>query len=282
MTQPSSSETETTLSRSAALLDQTQGLLVITGAGISAESGIPTYRGPGSTCGLIPDRELLARDPDRLWQHFDDLRALVAEAKPNTAHRILAQWEEERRFPRFLLATQNIDGLHQEAGSSLVSELHGSLWQMACLRTMDYTEDEQFSNDFSAMMSSGGGNESILKRWSEENNRTIWTNRDVPFAAIPPYADPQIRPNVLLFDEDYGNRLLWVEDFIRNGVDTVLVIGCSGGVAVLDRLLRQCRQTNPDVALININAHQDCIGFTHHYIPMKACAAMESLQACLA
>ncbi|VGO16687.1 NAD-dependent protein deacylase [Pontiella desulfatans] len=268
------------------ILEKTRGLLVISGAGISAESGIPTYRGPGgiyeNNPGLPPmlSAEGLAKDPDRIWNHFNELRTLVAGAQPNPAHRILAKWETEQRFPRMLIATQNIDGLHQKAGSGRVSELHGSMWQMACPRTVDYAEDEQFSDDFSEMMSSGG-NADILRRWSEENNRTIWNDHQVPFSTIPPYTDPAIRPNVLFFNEDYGNRLLWVEDFIRKGVDTVLVVGCSGGVAVLDRLLRQCRKENPACSIININPHQDCIEHAHTFIHMQAGSAMEQIQTCL-
>jgi NAD-dependent SIR2 family protein deacetylase len=282
MEQHSSSKIEC----SAALLAKTKGLLVITGAGISAESGIPTYRGPGGIFEEAPETQTmlsaegLARDPDRLWKYFNELRTLASDAQPNPAHRILAQWEEGQRFPKFLIATQNIDGLHQKAGSKRVTELHGSIWQMACPRTVDYAEDEQFSDDVLRMMSTGN-NEDILKRWSEENNQTIWKDRDVPFESIPPYHDPTVRPNILFFNESYGNRLLWVEDFIQNGIETILVIGCSGGVDILDRLLRQCRETNPDCAIININPHQDCIEHEHQTVPMKASAAMEGIETCL-
>jgi NAD-dependent SIR2 family protein deacetylase len=286
MAKQPSSKIEATLQRRASLLGKTRGLLVITGAGISAESGIPTYRGPGGIYEENPETqpmlsaEGLARDPDRLWEYFNELRILASDAQPNPAHRILAQWEKEQRFPQFLIATQNIDGLHQKAGSKRVTELHGSIWQMASPRTVDYAEDEQFSDDFSRMMSTGN-NEDILKRWSEENNQTIWEDRNVPFENIPPFHDPTIRPNILFFNENYGNRLLWVEDFIRSGIDTILVIGCSGGVDILGHLLRQCRKINPECAIININPHQDCIEHEHQTVPMKASAAMEGIQSCL-
>ena len=282
MEQQSSPKIEASVSRCARLLEESQGLLVITGAGISAESGIPSYRGPGGIFENTPEiqsllsEEGLAREPDRIWNYINDSRKQIDTAEPSHAHRILACWEKDRRFNRFLIATQNIDGLHQKAGNRRVAELHGSIWQMACPRTVDYAEDERFSNDFSQMMSSDS-NEDILQRWSEENNRTIWENRQVPFSSIPPYHDPEIRPNVLFFNEGYGNRLLWVEDFIRNGVDVVMIIGCSGGVSLLDRLLRYCRNANPDCAIININAHEDCIQHDHIFIPLGASNAAAAL-----
>ena len=128
-------------------------------------------------------------------------------------------------------------------------------------------------------MMSSEGNEEILQRWSEENNRTIWEDRNVPFGSIPPYHDPEVRPNVLFFNEGYVNRLLWVEDFIRSDIDAILVIGCSGGVTILDRLLRQRRKSNSDCAIININPHQDCIQNEHLYIPLEASTAMEAIHS---
>ena len=99
--------------------------------------------------------------------------------------------------------------------------------------------------------------ETILRRWSEQNQREVWEDRDVPFRIIPPYQDPQTRPNVLLFDEEYGNRLLWVRDFIRLKPDMVLVIGCSGTLNILWLLLGECRQANPRCQIINLNMDQD-------------------------
>ena len=241
---------------------------------------MPTYRGPGGLYEDDPEimsllsAEGLARHPERLWRHLDDMRVKAAAAEPNAAHRILARWEREKRFGRFLIATQNVDGLHQRAGSDRVAELHGSLWQMARPRTVEYADDEAFSQDAQDMM--GAKNRaSILRRWSEENHQTVWEDRTVPFASIPPYSDPDIRPNIVLFNEGYGNRLLWVDDFIRQAPDLVLVIGCSGGVSLLDRLLRSCRQANPACAILNLNPHEDAVRMEHAY---WAAGAVEGLQ----
>lgn len=261
------------------ILTRAERLLVITGAGISAESGIPTYRGPGglysgtSEAPAAMSAEGFHRDREMVWRHIDEMRAVAAAAQPNTAHQILAKWEREDRFSGFLIATQNIDGLHQKAGSDRVTELHGSLWQMAQPRLVDFTEDEQFSEDVEFMAYPEMRDE-ILRRWSEENRQQIWEDRTVPFARIPPHSDPDIRPNILLYDEDYGSRLVWVEDFIKTKPDAVLVIGCSGGVTILDLLLKGCREANPNCEIININPHEDCIQMPHQYISETATAAL--------
>ncbi len=113
-------------------------VLVLTGAGVSAASGLPTYRGPG---GLWDDPDKIAyamgetfrREPLKSWQMFGELRQKAQSAEPNAAHRALA--EAERALDggtEFLLVTQNVDGLHQAAGSERVAELHGNLYRTRC------------------------------------------------------------------------------------------------------------------------------------------------------
>jgi NAD-dependent SIR2 family protein deacetylase len=72
---------------------------------------------------------------------------------------------------------------------------------------------------------------------------------------------------------------MWVEDFIRQAPDVVLVIGCSGGVSILDRLLRNCLDANPDCSIININPHEDCIQQSHLYIQQSAADALSALNS---
>jgi NAD-dependent deacetylase len=113
-------------------------LLVLTGAGISAESGLATFRGAGGLWENEPVEDVATpggfeRDPARVWRFYSERRAAAADARPNAAHRALV--EAERRLGnRFLLATQNVDGLHRAAGSERVVELHGSLWRTRCSR----------------------------------------------------------------------------------------------------------------------------------------------------
>ena len=118
-----------------ALLDGGRRVVALTGAGISAESGVPTFRGAE---GLWKKRQAedLARPeafeahPELVWEFYNWRREQVAGCEPNEAHRALA--ELERVAPNFLLITQNVDGLHGQAGSRKVVEMHGSLWQVKC------------------------------------------------------------------------------------------------------------------------------------------------------
>ena len=115
-----------------------KSVLVLTGAGVSAESGVPTFRGGGNTAvwkgmpfDVISSAEMLERDLPAVWEWFNYRRGLLGELKPNPAHHAIAQWQYQ--FREFSLVTQNVDGLHQTAGSRDVIELHGSVWRARCL-----------------------------------------------------------------------------------------------------------------------------------------------------
>jgi NAD-dependent protein deacetylase/lipoamidase len=110
-------------------------LTVLTGAGVSAASGIPTFRGPDGLWRAFRAEELatpeaFARDPRLVWEWYDWRRQQIARAAPNQAHRVLAAWS--RRFPAFTLVTQNVDGLHERAGTDGVVAYHGSIWVLSC------------------------------------------------------------------------------------------------------------------------------------------------------
>ncbi len=118
--------------------------VAIVGAGVSAESGVPTFRGPGGLWRDHQPEELATpgafqRDPHLVWEWYDWRRRRVAEATPNPAHRWLAAYE--RRVPSFLLITQNVDGLHGPAGSRNLVEFHGNLWVLRCTRCAWERED---------------------------------------------------------------------------------------------------------------------------------------------
>jgi len=120
-----------------AALRGARSVAALTGAGISAESGIATFRGDGGAWKRnrpedVATPRAFARDPVRVWQWYAARRAAAAAAEPNAAHRALVAIEE--RVPRFTLVTQNVDGLHGRAGSRRVVELHGSLARARCHR----------------------------------------------------------------------------------------------------------------------------------------------------
>jgi NAD-dependent deacetylase len=109
----------------------------LTGAGISAESGIPTFRGSGGLWREFRAEDLatpqaFARDPQLVWEWYDWRRSLIAEAQPNPGHLALSSFET--RCPAFTLITQNVDGLHDRAGSAQPLKLHGDIWTIRCTR----------------------------------------------------------------------------------------------------------------------------------------------------
>jgi NAD-dependent deacetylase len=107
----------------------------LTGAGISAESGIPTFRGSGGLWQGHRAEDLatphaFASDPQLVWEFYNDRRRNLLDCHPNPGHYALA--ELERRTPQWTLVTQNVDGLHARAGSSNILELHGNIWTVHC------------------------------------------------------------------------------------------------------------------------------------------------------
>ena len=108
---------------------------VMTGAGISAASGVPTFRGPDGLWRSFRAEDLatpeaFARDPLLVWEWYDWRREVIAACRPNAAHATLAAWS---RHAGFTLITQNVDGLHELAGTRGVIRFHGSIWELLCV-----------------------------------------------------------------------------------------------------------------------------------------------------
>jgi len=126
-------------------------ILVLTGAGISAESGVPTFRGEGGYWRNKSFEELanpaaFAEDPRLVWEWYLMRRQTVAKCQPNAAHRALARWTEIARWTRDVnLYTQNVDGLHEAADHPGVERLHGSLWHNRCTKCGQEREDRSLS-----------------------------------------------------------------------------------------------------------------------------------------
>jgi len=173
---------------------------VLTGAGVSAESGVPTFRGPG---GLWKDHkpeelatpEAFARDPRLVWEWYNWRREIIARAQPNAAHRALV--ELEIRKPRFTLITQNVDGLHELAGSGKVLKLHGDIWRLRCTAC--------------------GAN---------------FPNRRVPLPKIPPHCacGGLARPGVVWFGEPLPEGMMNEAEHAVAAAEVFVVIGTSAVV----------------------------------------------------
>lgn len=186
------------LDAAAAILRGAKCVVALTGAGISAESGVPTFRGED---GLwrhfraedLATPEAFARDPKLVWEWYDWRRGIIAGVSPNPGHVTLAAWENH--FPEFALITQNVDGLHARAGSTRLAELHGNIWKVRC------TKEETISDDHS-----------------------------VPLKEIPPRCSrcgSLLRPHIVWFGESLDSEVLGRAFSLSAACEVMLVVGTS-------------------------------------------------------
>jgi NAD-dependent deacetylase len=135
---------ETPLAEAAEALRNAKWVCMVTGAGVSAESGVPTFRDPGGVWQKIDPRlvatpEGFARDPRRAWEFYNARRMNLRNIAPNPGHFAMA--ELETLVPAFGLITQNVDRLHHRAGSKNVVEIHGNIGEIRCI-TCDFQTDK--------------------------------------------------------------------------------------------------------------------------------------------
>src|SRR4029453_15227450 len=109
-------------------------IVVVTGAGVSAASGVPKFRRNDGfwrnfRAEDLATPEAFAHDPKTVWEWYDWRRTALARCAPNAAHEVLAKWSAR---PGFTLITQNVDGLHERAGTANVIRFHGSIWELRC------------------------------------------------------------------------------------------------------------------------------------------------------
>ena len=150
---------------------------MLTGAGVSADSGIPTFRGAAGLWKQFRPEDLatpeaFARDPKLCWEWYDWRRGLIAAVQPNPGHMALA--ELERRAPSFMLITQNVDGLHQRAGSKSVVEVHGSIWTLRCTECKREWQDLSPALDLPPHCQCGGMARPGVVWFGENLDPTAW------------------------------------------------------------------------------------------------------------
>ena len=211
------------------LIRRARSIVVLTGAGVSAESGVPTFRGGGTSLvwrGLpfeqLSSAEMVDRDLPLVWEWFDYRRGVLAVCHPNAAHTALAAAQKSGVFESFTLVTQNIDGLHHLAGSDDVIELHGSIREARCL-------------------SCG----------------TIRTIDEIPPDERPPVCtecSDSMRPNVVLFGEMLDEDRISGAFVAASNCDVCLVVGTSAVVYPAAQIPVIAQQNGAAVVEINPEA----------------------------
>ncbi|XP_034232116.1 NAD-dependent protein deacylase sirtuin-5, mitochondrial-like [Thrips palmi] len=206
---------------------KSKNIVVLTGAGVSAESGIPTFRGSGGFWRKYQATDLATptafkRDPSLVWEFYHYRREVVMAASPNKAHTALA--EAERRLTaegrQFNVVTQNVDGLHLKAGSSNVLELHGSLMKTRCLKCEDVRENRD-SPICPALEGRG---------LPDVNS----CSSSIPTEQLPRCQSGScnglLRPHVVWFGENLDSGVLAEAERLLSACDLCLVIGTSSVV----------------------------------------------------
>jgi|YNPBryunderm2012_1023409.scaffolds.fasta_scaffold07125_4 NAD-dependent deacetylase len=191
---------EEAIARAAAVLKKATRVVAFTGAGVSAESGVPTFRGAGGLweghpVEQVATPEAFAADPLMVWRFYEQRRINLASKRPNPAHQVLARWQQ--RFASFVLTTQNVDSLHEDAGSMGVLHLHGSIWRVRCLAC-----------------------------------HGEWEDRTAPFPSLPPRCPcgGMLRPAVVWFGEALPADVLEASVAACEGCEVLLVVGTSAVV----------------------------------------------------
>lgn len=233
-------------------------LLVLTGAGVSAESGLATFR---DSNGLweqhrvedVASPEGFVRDPTLVWKFYSLRREQAKGVEPNPGHRALAE-VEERLQDRFLLVTQNVDGLHQRAGSERVIEIHGSLFRTKC----SGCDLEPFDD-----------HASYLDRALPTCDQCEGRGRRA-----------LLRPDIVWFGEMLDPyHLQAIDAFMRRAAGhpfIFMAVGTSGAVWPAAGLVNQARSLGASTILVNAEPAENTRRF-HQFVQAKSSEALPAL-----
>ncbi len=205
------------------IIDGSDRITVLTGAGISAESGIPTFRGTDGTWNevnpeTVATPQAFKNDPVHVWKWYDQRREIIDKARPNQGHFALS--EIERTKEKFTLITQNIDGLHQVAGSQNIIEIHGNIWEIKC-----------------------------------EKCGLVIKNYETPLTELPPICrkcEGIMRPNVVWFGEIIPMEVIDSALFAIEQSALIIIIGTSGIVEPAASMGLMAKQSGKKVIEINL------------------------------
>lgn len=203
-----------------------RSVVILTGAGVSVASGLRPFRGPGGLWDATEEiAPLQAADmttrPLAVWEFFRKMYDSVATAQPNPAHNALSLAESSHSSGSFTLITQNIDGLHQAAGSRNVVELHGSLWRVTCRECSFVTG----------------------------NAADLWSSPSPPTC---PQCGQLMRPDVVLFDEPIPVDAERAAKHALRDCDLFIAVGTSGTVSPASNFVRSAEYAGARTVLVNL------------------------------
>lgn len=215
------------ISEAAKMIREANCAIALTGAGMSVASGIPDFRSPGGLWSKYdPDQVVstsaLHKKPENVWKFLDEVMCLIGRAEPNPAHKALAEIEQAGFLKAVI--TQNIDGLHQLAGSTTVIEYHGNCRYFYCMGCSE-------SYPLKKVIERGKGHE-------------------------PPRCKScggLIRPDIVFFGERIPGEALDEGEFYANGSDLVIVAGTSGEVAPANLIPAQIKRNGGRMIEISKN-----------------------------
>ncbi|PSN49016.1 NAD-dependent protein deacylase sirtuin-5 [Blattella germanica] len=241
------------------VLSKSKHIAVLSGAGISAESGIPTFRGAGGYWRQYQAQDLaspraFARDPSLVWEFYHYRREVVLTKQPNQAHVAVAKYEKYMREngKKLSLITQNIDGLHQTAGSENVIELHGSLFKTRCTKCEEVVVNKD--SPICPALAGKGAPDPDAK------------DARIPESELPKcHCGGMLRPHVVWFGESLDTDIIQETEDILDNCDLCLVIGTSSVVYPAAMFAPQVAERGVPVAEFNLEKTPATFNFQFHF-----------------
>lgn len=243
----------------AAELAAAQSVLVITGAGLSADSGLPTYRGIGGLYNDLPTSdgisieealsgEMLQSNPELCWRYLQQIELATRGAQPNAGHQALA--ELDPRFERFTVLTQNVDGFHRQVGQRDLIEIHGNLHELHCVSC-------------------------AYECWAEDY-------RELRIPPTCPGCGAAVRPRVVLFGEMLPDAALGrLQEVLYGGVDFVISVGTSAVFPYIAAPVVAAARAGLPTAEINPGA-SEISSLVRYRLQARAAEGLTALSQCLA
>lgn len=227
-----------------------RSVVFFTGAGISAESGIPIFRGKDGIWNKLKPEELanfgaFLRNPDLVWEWYNHRKQIIHESKPNAAHYAIARMQEY--FNEVIVVTQNIDNLHRRAGSKIIYELHGNIERNYCVKCRTFYNEELAFEGKAPVCKCGG----------------------------------LIRPDVVWFGEYLPQDLFTASEEAANNCDVFFIVGTSAVVYPAASLVYTARKSGAFLIEVNIeeteisrNVNESLIGKAGEILPQIVEAVM--------